>query len=114
MGCASPTRRPDSAHLDIIQVPHHDARVRTTLTLDDDVAAKVKEHARRKRVPFKDAVNALLRRGLVAPEPRTGTRRRVRVQVFDSPFRAGIDPLKLNQLVDDLAAEDAATLGSDR
>jgi plasmid stability protein len=38
--------------------------VRTTLTLDDDVAAKLKSRARRTGQPFKDVVNETLRRGL--------------------------------------------------
>ncbi len=80
--------------------------MRTTLTLDDDIAAKLKELARRQRVPFKEAVNAVLRRGLVAPEVRRGRSRRFRVEVFNSPFRPGVDPLRLNQLVDELEAEE--------
>jgi hypothetical protein len=81
--------------------------MRTTLTLDDDVAAKLKDFARRKRLPFKEAVNTILRRGFVAPERRGGRATRVRIRVFDSPFRTGVDPLRLNQLCDDLEAEDA-------
>lgn len=81
--------------------------VRTTLTLDDDVAFKVKEYARRKRLPFKVAVNALLRRGLSAPQPPHARREPFRVEVFDSPFRTGVDPLRLNQLVDDLEVEES-------
>jgi hypothetical protein len=38
--------------------------MRTTLTLDPDVAAKLKEEARRQGVPFKEVVNTNLRRGL--------------------------------------------------
>jgi plasmid stability protein len=38
--------------------------MRTTLTLDDDVAAKLKAEARRTGRPFRDAVNETLRRGL--------------------------------------------------
>jgi hypothetical protein len=38
--------------------------MRTTLTLDPDVAAKLKEEARRQGVPFKEVVNTSLRRGL--------------------------------------------------
>jgi hypothetical protein len=83
--------------------------MRTTLTLDDDVAAKLKELARRKRLPFKEAVNTILRRGLVASEPRRARTQRFRVEVFKSPFRAGVDPLRLNQLSDDLEAEEAVT-----
>jgi hypothetical protein len=79
--------------------------MRTTLTLDDDVAAKLKDFARRKRVPFKQAVNAALRRGLVAPAGRAIGKRRVRVEIFDSPFRPGVDPLHLNQLADELEVE---------
>lgn len=41
---------------------HHD--VRTTLTLDDDVAAKIWAEARRSGEPFKQVVNRLLRTGL--------------------------------------------------
>jgi hypothetical protein len=38
--------------------------VRTTLTLDDDVAGKLKSEARRSGRPFRDVVNEFLRRGL--------------------------------------------------
>jgi hypothetical protein len=82
--------------------------MRTTLTLDDDVAAKLQEFARRKRVSFKEAVNTVLRRGFVAPEMRRARTRRFRVAVFTSPFRTGIDPLRLNQLSDELEAEESA------
>jgi plasmid stability protein len=38
--------------------------VRTTLTLDDDVASKLKSEARRSGRSFRDVVNDVLRRGL--------------------------------------------------
>lgn len=38
--------------------------MRTTLTLDDDVAAKLKAVVKRQRRPFRDVVNAALRAGL--------------------------------------------------
>jgi hypothetical protein len=38
--------------------------MRTTLTLDDDVAAKLKAESRRSGRPFRDIVNDTLRRGL--------------------------------------------------
>jgi hypothetical protein len=44
---------------------HHD--VRTTLTLDDDVAAKLKAATRKTGRPFRDVVNDALRRGLAKP-----------------------------------------------
>ena len=41
--------------------------MRTTLTLDDDVAAKLKATVRRSGKPFRDVVNETLRRGLAVP-----------------------------------------------
>jgi plasmid stability protein len=40
--------------------------VRTTLTLDDDVASKLKSEARRSGRSFRDVVNDVLRRGLTS------------------------------------------------
>jgi hypothetical protein len=78
--------------------------MRTTLTIDDDLADKLKRQAERRGVSFKDLVNAALRSGLVARD--AGTRKRAyQVQVFTSPFRRGIDPMKLNQLSDELEVE---------
>ena len=41
--------------------------MRTTLTLDDDVAAKLKAAVRRSGKSFRDVVNDTLRRGLSVP-----------------------------------------------
>jgi hypothetical protein len=43
---------------------HHDARMRTTLTLDPDVAAKAKKGAAKLGKSYKEVVNAALRIGL--------------------------------------------------
>lgn len=40
-------------------------RVRTTLTLDDDVAMLLKKRAQESGRPFRDVVNQVLRRGLI-------------------------------------------------
>ena len=40
--------------------------MRTTLTLDDDVAAKLKAESRRAGKPFREIVNDTLRRGLAS------------------------------------------------
>ena len=42
--------------------------MRTTLTLDDDVAAKLKSLARRSGRAFRDVVNDAIRRGLAGPQ----------------------------------------------
>jgi hypothetical protein len=47
--------------------------VRTTLTLDDDVASLVREEVRRSGESFKGAVNRMLRLGVIAarePQPK--------------------------------------------
>jgi hypothetical protein len=41
--------------------------MRTTLTLDDDVAAKLRALTRRSGQPFRQVVNETLRRGLARP-----------------------------------------------
>ena len=81
--------------------------MRTTLTIDDDVAAKLRELAHRRKVPFKEVVNSVLRRGLVAQEGRVKSTAPFKVEVFRSRFRPGVDPLKLNQLNDELEARRA-------
>jgi hypothetical protein len=43
---------------------HHDACMRTTLTLDPDIAAKARKGAAKLRKPFKEVINAALRVGL--------------------------------------------------
>lgn len=78
--------------------------MRTTLSLDDDVAAKLRDLAHRRKQPFKDVVNDVLRRGLAAQEARASVSRPFRVACFRSAFRPGVDPLKLNQLSDELEA----------
>jgi hypothetical protein len=78
--------------------------MRTTLTLDDDVARKLRELAHRRKISFKEAVNSVLRRGLVAQESRAEAGRPFQVETFRSAFRPGVDSLKLNQLSDELEA----------
>jgi hypothetical protein len=56
--------------------------VRTTLTLDDDVAAKLKAESRRTGRPFKDVVNETLRRGLTSRRV-TGSRQPFKVKARD-------------------------------
>jgi hypothetical protein len=78
--------------------------MRTTLTLEDDLAARLHERARRKGISFKQAVNDAIRRGLMQPDRIREKRPAFRVRTFDSAFQPGVDPLRLNQLLDDLEA----------
>ena len=70
--------------------------MRTTLTLDDDVAAALKQQAKLHDQSFKQVVNDALRRGLTSPEPRD--RPPFKVRTFAGGFRPGIDPRKLNEV----------------
>jgi len=74
--------------------------MRTTLTLDDDVAERLKALAHRQRISFKEATNTALRRGLAAQERKP--RHRFQMKTFRSAFRPGVDQLRLNQLTDEL------------
>jgi hypothetical protein len=46
--------------------------MRTTLTIDPDLADALRKKAHRARKPFKQVVNETLRAGLVAQRPRRG------------------------------------------
>jgi hypothetical protein len=50
--------------VDFFYLKHHDVYMRTTLTLDPDVAAKAKKGAARTGQPFKSVINSALRIGL--------------------------------------------------
>ena len=67
--------------------------MRTTLTLDDDVAIALERLRRRRREPLKQVVNAALRAGLSALEARPKATR--------EPFRtqpASLGPPRLKNL----------------
>ena len=92
-------------HLDITIYRHQDVYMRTTLTLEDDVAAELREIARRSGRSFKEVVNDTLRRGLSTGAKPLAKNATFEVRPKACGFRAGIDIGKLNQLVDDLELE---------
>lgn len=81
--------------------------MRTTLTLDPDVARLIEEEAHRLRKPVRHVVNEALRRGLSSA--RTPAAKRYRVQPHQARLKPGLDRARLNALADEL--EDAAVLG---
>ena len=93
-------------HIDARQVAHYDAFVRTTLTIDDDVATTLRALARSSGKTFKAVVNEAIRNGLMTGEKPVPTREAFKVPSAPRGFLPGIDPLKLNQLMDDLEADD--------
>ena len=76
------------------------------MTLDPDLALRLKEYAHRRRTSFKTALNVLLRRGLAAQGPPPAALRRFVVEPHSGRFQPGVDPGRLNQLVDQLETED--------
>jgi hypothetical protein len=82
--------------------------MRTTLTLDADVARLIDEAVHRERRPMKRVVNDALRRAL-ATEAR---REPFSVEPHESTVRTGLDLGKLNQLADEL--DDEVTLDAVR
>jgi hypothetical protein len=78
--------------------------MRTTLTLDEDVAAQLHRLARETGRPFKQVVNEALRAGLV---PTTSDRdTQVALPTFDLGLRPGIDLVRARQLAADLEDEE--------
>ncbi len=81
--------------------------MRTTLTLDRDVAQRLKMEIRRSGKGMKAVVNAALRLGLgIAGKRARPPRFEVRPHAFG--FRPGIDLDRINQLVDELDSEETA------
>lgn len=76
--------------------------MRTTLTLQEDLARKLKDLAHRKRISFKEAVNETLRAGLAAGRKPEKRQVRFRVEASHCGFLPGIDLGKLNQLSDEI------------
>lgn len=80
--------------------------MRTTLTIEDDVAKELESRMRREGRSLKAIVNELLRRGLASGDRPRSRERRVRIETFSSPFAPGVDVGRLNQLNDELELED--------
>jgi plasmid stability protein len=81
----------------------HDAYMRTTLTLDDEVTEKLRAEAALGKRSFKDIVNQALKRGLGIE--KTEPEKPFEVITFSSAFQPGIDPQKLQQFLDEEDAE---------
>ncbi len=73
--------------------------------MDADVVEKLKAYAQDGQLSFKQALNELIRRGLQAPA-RTHERPRFEVVPHRGGFRPGIDTARLNQLLDEMDAQD--------
>jgi hypothetical protein len=100
----SPATNPLVKHLDAHICAHHDASMRTTITLEPDVARLLKDAMQRERRPFKAVLNDALRRGF-APRARRSSGTPYRVTPHRTGLLAGLDPLGFNRLADELDDE---------
>jgi hypothetical protein len=81
----------------------HDAGMRTTLTIDPEIADRLKQEAALGKRSFKVIVNEALRKGLGMEAPKRA--QRFRVKPHSSRLLPGLDPTRLNQLVDELEVD---------
>jgi hypothetical protein len=79
--------------------------MRTTVTLDPDLAAKLRALARERGISFKEALNSTLRRGLVSGG---GSPRRYRLTSRRLGLRPGVDLEHALRVAGEL--EDAETI----
>ena len=79
--------------------------MRTTLTIDDDLATALKAIARDSGKTFEAVVDEVMRRGLMTGEKPVPAREPFRVESARRGFLPGVDPLKLNQLADELEVD---------
>lgn len=61
--------------------------MRTTVTLDEDVAAQLEQLRRERRISFKEAINTSLRLGLSGPRKA----KRFQQRTYSMGLRPGID-----------------------
>jgi len=81
--------------------------MRTTLTIDDDLAGILRRRSKELGKPFKELVNNALRSALSLEEtPPQSSRPRVVVKTKALGLKIGYDPDRMNQLADELEVED--------
>ena len=76
--------------------------MRTTLTLDDNLASSLKKKAAEKRIPFKTMVNQALQLGLLAMEKPEKDRERHLTQTRSLKPKTGYDLDRLGQIADEI------------
>jgi hypothetical protein len=80
--------------------------MRTTFTIDPDVEQRIRRRMAREKLPFKQVVNDALRAGLSSTREESAPDFVVKPHSFG--FKPGIDLGKMNQLADELEAEEVA------
>ena len=78
--------------------------MRTTLTIDDDLAGILRRKSKELDKSFKELVNTALRKGLMDSEIMP--KRKIVTRPMALGLRPGLDPDRMNQLVDELEVQD--------
>lgn len=79
--------------------------MKTTLTLDDDVADFIEEKSRAQNKSLDQVVNETLRLGMGRTAESIDTHE-FRVKSNNSGFVEGVDTVRLNQVLDDMDVEE--------
>jgi hypothetical protein len=91
--------------VDRLSNPHHDAFMRTTINISDGILNELHERARQRKRPFREILEETLQRGLsatpLAPENR------VSIPTHRVGIKSAYQGLSMNQLYDQIEAEDA-------
>ena len=97
------TATSDTERLDIDSSRHHDVSMRTTLTLDDDIATALQARADVLGVSLEEAALEVLRVwfDLTSPVERFASE-----SAGETRHEISVDPQKYNKLLDELMVED--------
>jgi hypothetical protein len=79
-----------------------DASMRTTLTIDEEIAERIRKEVRLGKRSLKAVINDALRKGMGLEKAKPS--KPYRVKAHSSAFAAGVDAGRLNQLADELEA----------
>ena len=90
--------------MDINRAGHYDVLMRTTLTIDDDIAVRIEDRRRCDGQSLKQVINRLLREGL-RHDQRPLEARKYRTKTHKLHLRPGFDAARLNRLVDEIATD---------
>ena len=103
-----PAARKVVTHLDSVIFEHHDAIMRTTVTLDKDVEKMLRDAMHSSRRSFKEMVNTAIRAGL-SKKSTASKRTSFKVKAKPMGLRAGLDPTGLNKIADELEVDAIAS-----
>ena len=87
---------------------HHDARVRTTLDINDALLKELRRKAELAGQPFRKVVEETIALGLARQSGTAASRKRFQVKAHPLHLKPGFRGTSLNQIYDQIEAEDAA------